>query len=337
MNPQENVPTPTSALLSKIDGPTQLFSFGCKLLTGHWKVLVPILILPSISSYIGQLLAQTHQIVFVIIGVLISIASAGFSVAMVPAVVNAVHRISTDPSATFSLKGQYKFGFSYFWPVILIGLILGFVNIGSLVLLVIPGIVIWVYSCLYLFALVIDDKRGFSALTESYALVRGRWWPVFGRILFLGLAMFIIWLILLGVVFIIGAASGLHISSLVQTSGQPASFSFTVFIISAILNLIGTCVIAPIGIGYVYKMYVSLKSVRNPNIQTKTFKRWLIAFTIIGPVVIIMMFISMYLLWASQLDWKSDSYRAAEAQVRMAQIQAEIQKATASSSVPVQQ
>ena len=258
-------------------------------MTGHWKVLVPILILPSVANYIGTLFTQTHQIVLTIVGVLISIVAAIFSVAMLPSLVNAVHRLSTESGAAISLKEQYKFGFKYFWSIILVGIIFGFAQIGSFVLFVIPMIVLWVYSCLYLFALVVDDKRGFSALTESYSLVRGRWWPVFGRLLFLVLVVLIIWFIFIGIGFLIGAASGVQLSSFIRSAGQAApQFSFGFFIVSTILNLIGTSIIAPIGLGYTYRMYTSLKSVRNPNIQTGAFKKWIIAFICVGAVAIVL-------------------------------------------------
>ncbi|OHA17397.1 MAG: hypothetical protein A2830_03980 [Candidatus Taylorbacteria bacterium RIFCSPHIGHO2_01_FULL_44_110] len=320
-------PAPTSTSQSsfgrEIDGPMTLLKFGWRLLINHWKTLVPILILPSIISYIGSLLGITHVGVLVFIGVLISIVGAVFSVAMVPAVIDAIRRVSTDSTAVINTKEQYKFGFKYFWSFILVGIIFTFAQMGSFVLFVIPGIVVWVYASMYLFTLTVDGKKGFSALTESYSLIRERWWPVLGRIVLLGVVMMVAWLVLWAIISGVAAIFGIHLFSLTNSVNPVASGSIVMFTISAILNLIGTCILAPIGMGYTYKLYESLKATRSANIETKTFKNWLIAFICVGVVVMITIPI-MISFWAVNIARSKAVQTNQNVQNSMADVQRQI-------------
>jgi hypothetical protein len=54
---------------------------------------------------------------------------------------------------------------------------------GGFLLLVIPGIYLGVLLTFSKLALAIDGLKGIRALAYSRALVQGRWWPVFGRML----------------------------------------------------------------------------------------------------------------------------------------------------------
>jgi len=73
---------------------------------------------------------------------------------------------------------------SLLWVGFLFGLM---VSIGALGCLV-PGIWLAVAYSVAIPALLIEDARGWRALTRSFRLVRGRWWPTFG-VLLLGYLM----------------------------------------------------------------------------------------------------------------------------------------------------
>jgi hypothetical protein len=205
---------------------------------------------------------------------------------MIPALVNAIHRLSTDNSVSLSLRGQYKFGFSMFWSFVLVLIINGFVGLGSFVLLVIPGIIVAVYTCMYAFTRVLDDKRGFSSLAESYTLVRGRWWPVLGRLLFIGLIMLIGYLILMGIAVLIGTIFNVPAWTQVR-DGVQQTMPFGGFITHIVINIIGSVVITPIAVGYLYGLYASLKETRKTDVSVSTFRKWLKAFTVIGVIMLI--------------------------------------------------
>ena len=75
-----------------------------------------------------------------------------------------------------------------FWILFLSGL----VNIGGFILLIIPGIIFSVWFSFSQYAFVVDDTRGVAALKRSKELVRGYWWPVFGRTILIMIITFLI-------------------------------------------------------------------------------------------------------------------------------------------------
>ena len=119
------------------------------------------------------------------------------------------------------------------------------------------------------YSLVLDDKRGLSAFTESFAVVRGHWWPVLGRLLWLMLWYMIATLIIVGIEFVIRLVFGYGIQS------------FANGLVTGLLNMLLTLVFVPFSMTYFYKMYVELRAMRSAG-DTKTFKGWLIAFMVIG-------------------------------------------------------
>jgi len=309
----------------QLTGPAALFSSAWKLYRDHWKIIVPIVILPALGSYIGQLLALTHSVAPAVIGGLIGVAAAIFSIAMAPALINAIHRLSTEPGALITLKGQYRIGFGLFWPVILLGIINGLVVFGSFFFLVIPAIIVGVYCCFYAFALVIDGKRGFSALTESYSLVKGRWWPVLGRLLFFIVAYIFVWLILAGLAFVLGKAFGVH-APVAGTAISTGSF-----VIGMVVNLIGTSILIPLGLVYMYGLYMSLKATREASVETGFFKKWLIAFICVGVAGVVMSFVAAPLILLSLARSRASSAEA-DLQAKIQQFQGAMQQASSTKS-----
>ena len=75
---------------------------------------------------------------------------------------------------TFSWAGMA----SYSWVLFLVGII----TVLGFVLLIIPGIIFYVWYSVATYVFVFEDVKGMSALKKSKELVKGYWWPVFGRL-----------------------------------------------------------------------------------------------------------------------------------------------------------
>jgi len=83
-----------------------------------------------------------------------------------------------------------------FWPYFgLVVLTTIFILLWSL-LLIIPGIIYSVLYSLACYAFFFEDLRGLAAIRRSIQLVRGYWWPVFGRFIVLGIASWLFMLII---------------------------------------------------------------------------------------------------------------------------------------------
>ncbi len=277
------VPQPESAInnapvLSQIpgqlEGPVSLFSSSWKFFKANWKILVPIVIAPSAAIYLGQIFVIGKNPILLLVAFVLIIAGIIFSIAMQPAAINTIQRLFADPGAKIDFKEQYRFGFKYFWSIILLVIITIPVFFGSAVLFFIPAIIVGGFTSMYVFALIIDDKKGFAALTESYSLVKGRWLEVFGRLLFL-----IIPAIVVG--FVVSFIFGL-------LAGMVGAASTVGLIVTMVSNLIMSGILTPIFLVYMYKLYNSLKVSRLQNVSTAGFKKWLVAFLVIGIVAMIM-------------------------------------------------
>ena len=86
------------------------------------------------------------------------------------------------------LEISWKNLWSFFWVSILVGLAV----MGGFILIVIPGFIfaVWFYFSVYVF--VFEGLKGTSALKRSKQLVNGYFWPIFGRVLLLSLAVGIV-------------------------------------------------------------------------------------------------------------------------------------------------
>ena len=72
---------------------------------------------------------------------------------------------------------------SFFWISFLVGL----ATAGGLILLIIPGIIFSIWFVFSLFIYLKEGTKGTGALKRSKQLVAGYWWPIFGRLLVIGI------------------------------------------------------------------------------------------------------------------------------------------------------
>lgn len=89
-----------------------------------------------------------------------------------------------------------KTGWKKAIPLALVLILFFLIIIGGIILFVIPAIIFAVWFNFVTYAVVLEGKKGFSALSFSRQLVSGHWWEVFWRNLVLFLLVFVISLIL---------------------------------------------------------------------------------------------------------------------------------------------
>ena len=256
------------AQLPKAEGPVSLLTNSWNFLKIHWKSLVPLALVPIALFFVAQLLMGAGAgvglalnapvgIGFGIIGLIIILVAIFLMIISQAAVILAIQRLHTDAAAPIKVVDQYKLGMPLFGSILFLLLLSLLVSIGSMFLLIIPGIIVSVYIVMYMYALIIDGKKGFSALSESYYLIKGRWWGVFGRYIVLGLILIAAQLIM-GIAFSAGS------------------------VVSMVLNIIINSVTSVFSAIYLYRLYISLKLTRSTEAPTTTFKNLLITFMVIG-------------------------------------------------------
>jgi hypothetical protein len=292
MNPSEPVVVASPISQPKIIGPIELLNSSWNFFKKNWKIFVSIIIIPSVLTYIGKSLLEIQSTNTTVLGFIFSIVGGVLSVVMSVALIDAVRRVSSDPTTSLNIKDQYMLGFKYFWSIILVSIISGLAALTGFALFIIPGIIIGIYISLSTYALVIDGKKGFSALTESYSIIYSRWHIAFARLFVLVLVMGAIQIFVSSITFLIIWLCGVDMHALVVDQQQlPLYLSLFTFI----LGLCAEIVIVSIGYIYTYNLYIALKVTRMPEVSITKFKRWVIAFIIIGPIAFILIFGSMVL------------------------------------------
>jgi hypothetical protein len=132
---------------------------------------------------------------------------------------------------------------SLLWVGFLYGLMVTIGTIGCFV----PGIWLAVAYSLAIPALLIEDVRGWKALTRSFRLVRGRWWPTFG-VLILGYLL----------ITIVQTMFSLPVLGVLLAGGDDPNVA--VFIVgSTITGTISTILTTPFLVAMLVVIYVDLR------------------------------------------------------------------------------
>lgn len=107
-----------------------------------------------------------------------SVASTWITVALI----RLIAQLYTKQPAP-SLKTHLRKAAGLLIPAIVVTVLSMLAVLGGLLLLIIPGIIFFVWFSFAIYAVSIHDKKPIEALKYSHSLVRGRWFSVFWRLL----------------------------------------------------------------------------------------------------------------------------------------------------------
>ncbi|MDQ2933032.1 MAG: hypothetical protein M3Q80_01485 [bacterium] len=331
MNPQDTeIPAPIIVPESPLAKFSTLVTSSWNFFVSHWKILVPIIVLPTVLFEIAARLQLVESPAFIISGIIVFIIGIIASIASFPAGLNAVDTLAKDSSAPVTFQGQYKIGFTYFCSYFFVSALLTLSVMGGVMLLVLPGILISILAFFATYIVVIENKKGISALTESYSIVKGRGLELFYRLLGFGLIMALVSILLNFLISLIGSLPDNSLS----------------MIIGALLSIIGNGLMQVLTVIYTYHLYITFRATRLQNIPTDTFNKVLkitIGLAIIG-IIAIITFGSIFMRqnnisFASLIEaYRNSSYETQnENDINIDELRKMINERTGSSSVPVQQ
>lgn len=175
-----------------------------------------------------------------------------------------------DRGGSMSMLESYKRSWPLILPIIWLSILTVFVTAGGYLLFIIPGIILAVWFSFAPFVLIVENTRGFSALSKSREYVRGYWWAVFGRII-------VLWIV--GMVISILFSIALD---LIPTSS---------LVMEALLTVIQQAVIAlitPFFILYTYLLYEDAKAIKG-NVPNQASKKQKIIYSLLGVFSIVVM------------------------------------------------
>lgn len=169
----------------------------------RFKIFLGIMIPPVIFSFLvgsfvamGTNLLHLNSSLFGLFGIIILILSAILALGGIVIQLwshTALLYAIKDREENINIKESYRRGWnkitSYLWVSLLSGLIIS----GGFFLFFVPGLIFLIWFSLASFILIYEGKKGWSALMTSREYIKGNWWSVFWRFLFIGL---IFWLFL---------------------------------------------------------------------------------------------------------------------------------------------
>lgn len=242
-----------------LPGAGTLISDSWSLFTSTWNTSVKtssLLMYVGLSYFVGGLLIKVDGRLS-LLALLISLGSAVASVWISIRVYLTMLNLE-EGKAPMASTEESKKAWSLFLPLLLIGLLTFLVVLGSSLLLILPGIYFGI--ALYFSQLILIDQgtRGTQALGASRALVRGRWWGTFWRLLAGG--------IVFGLLTGLATAIAVWIvASIANTQAFTGGQASTDPLVQGILQLVQMVVVAafmPLMTGFQVKLYRALQKTR---------------------------------------------------------------------------
>src|SRR3989338_2590600 len=239
----------------------------------HWHVILGIALIPILIAGPNILLGKYTPSLAILIAMLATVVGVLARLAMFDVV-------SENGEPSGGIIGAYKKGWQILIPFVWVSALVTLTTLGGFFLFIVPGVLLSIWLSMSLYAFIVEGHKGISALTTSWHYVKGYWFPVFWRFVFLGI--------------IIGAANlliGLATTSPVffaalKTGGATTDPSPFCQFVSLLFN---NAVASPLYIIYAYILYQSLRTVKNalPVEDQTQLKNKVITFMVISAVGIL--------------------------------------------------
>ncbi len=196
------------------------------------------------------------------------------------------------------VKKLYSESFKKFFPFIWICVLGGLVVWGGMTLFVVPGFFMLIMISFAAFAYIDENRKGMSALMQSWHYMRGYFLPVLGRFAVLWLLS----MLAFTVVTIIASALGFKGPS--DLSRQPDA-GYTI-----LTNLVDLFFAVPFMVAYVSYMYNSLKTIKTvapTDEEEKKSRRVIRGFLLLGIVSLVIIAAgSIYFYQIGHLNFDED-------------------------------
>lgn len=273
MEPNQ-VSQPVVAMRPMLPAPTVLFKQSYEFYKTHMRTIATIVAIPFGVSVIQALLYRSSAVS--------SLLSLVFLVVNFLATITLLRMIAGNGVTEGKISDAYSKAGGLLIPFIWFSILSGLATFGGFALLVIPGIYLSVMLSMSTYSFIVDGKRGMSALVQSWNYVKGYWWPVFGRLVFLTV-------IVLVVTIILGAVFGVSGSSHENYMSHRGGFSSLGMVLNQALSLF---VIVPFSLIFSYFLFSSLRAVKAgmPSDDFVRVKNILVTFMIVGGIAVLVLF-----------------------------------------------
>lgn len=167
---------------------TRLLEGALKRLKERFKIAFQIILIPLIlyTPYVFYV-DFGSSIIFSIVSIIVTFF---FVLSSLMAGIALIYIFGKDEKLGF--LEYLKLGANKLRSYIWIAIIYDFIILGGYILLIVPGIMFSVWFSMAFYALILEDKKGMEAMIRSRELLRGKFWAVVWRFIFLGLAILVI-------------------------------------------------------------------------------------------------------------------------------------------------
>lgn len=270
--------TPTEAPLAELPGAIELLKESWALFAVNFMTYVGIVLLPMLlwgglaAVVVGGLFGLSlFSVLFSNMGVIgylavaLGVIVAVFAILVLQfwgrvALLSAVRDSTSGPVTIIdAFKRSWSMVGAYVWVAFLVS----FVVMGGFLLFIIPGIIFMVWFSLATYVVVNENIRGMDALMRAKEYARGKWFPIFLRLVFIGI--------------VILAATYIP-AYFITATGIPY--------LGEILQLLLGVVVGPLGVVYGYLLYRALRRMRGADIPAPTNKWVFITIGFVGGLLV---------------------------------------------------
>lgn len=192
---------PTASVASsriKMSGIDDLVLGAIKIYKQHFKKFV-LMMLISVAAYLPLYLISTWLAVNsnMALGIVLVVLFVAAVIVLIYFGVRAqigMYFVLKNPTMEF--KPLFLSTKGIFWKFFGLSLLTGILVFLWTLLLIIPGIIFGVFYSFAVYLLIFEDTKGMNAIRGSQALVKGYWWAIFGRTMFIFLGAILISLVL---------------------------------------------------------------------------------------------------------------------------------------------
>ncbi len=155
-----------------------------------WLLLIPTGLTGLVQMW-TEFNGEVFSITSIVLAIIFSIFSLWFTVVFIRVIAELFE--NRQPKG---MKKELEEARHLIIPIIIASILSGLAVIAGLILFVIPGIIFAIWFAFVSQAVALDHKENGGALRMSKALVQGRWWAVFWRLLAPGFVFTIfIWIV----------------------------------------------------------------------------------------------------------------------------------------------
>ncbi len=148
-------------------------------------------------------------------------------------------------------KADFKFKdlLAVFWPALLISIVTALITLGGFLMIIVPGVIFTVWYAFAIYLVILEKKKGVGALLhESREMSRGKFWPIFGRLVLPAAFWAVIaYLVLAGIMNLLGMIFN---QSLLTATSLPLPLTLATLLVSdliasffSILPIIATTIV----------------------------------------------------------------------------------------------